>query len=75
MATNDTSAVDVEPMAPEEIDRVRLTGAIVFFGPVSEIQRVFKELEGRPAIRIIYRKTSGRHLKIVDESPNEEMEK
>lgn len=50
-----------------EIAELRVTGAILVYGRAQDVVQYFKEAHHRPELRVIYQRTTGRHLRIVEE--------
>ena len=46
---------------------LRVNVGLVLSGSVRTLQALLRELESRPGVRIVYVRTSGSHLRIVEE--------
>ena len=46
---------------------LRVNVGLVLNGPVRTLQALLRELETRPGVRVVYVRTSGSHLRIVEE--------
>ena len=50
-----------------EFGELRVNVGLVLTGSVRALQALLHELESRPGVRIVYVRTSGSHLRIVEE--------
>ena len=50
-----------------DFGELRVNVGLVLSGSVRALQALLRELEARPGIRVIYVRTSGSHLRIVEE--------
>ncbi len=46
---------------------LRVNLAVVVNGSVGTLQRLLREIESRPGVKVVYVRTSGSHLRIVEE--------
>ena len=46
---------------------LRVNLAVVLNGEVATLRAVLRDLESRPGVRVVYVRTSGSHLRIVEE--------
>ena len=50
-----------------DFGELRVNVGLVLSGSVRTLQALLRELESRPGVRIVYVRTSGSHLRIVEE--------
>ena len=50
-----------------DFGELRVNVGLVLSGSVRTLQALLRELESRPGVRIVYVRTSGKHLRIVEE--------
>ena len=50
-----------------DFGELRVNVGLVLSGSVRALQALLRELESRPGIRVVYVRTSGSHLRIVEE--------
>ena len=50
-----------------DFGELRVNVGLVLSGSVRALQALLRELESRPGVRIVYVRTSGSHLRIVEE--------
>jgi hypothetical protein len=46
---------------------LRVNLGLILNGDVATLRAVLRELEGRPGVRVVYVRTSGSHLRVVEE--------
>ena len=57
-------------MMPESADAfrdLRVNLGVVLNGEVATLRAVLRDLEAKPGVRIVYVRTSGSHLRVVEE--------
>jgi hypothetical protein len=58
----------MEPMgATVDIGDLRVNVGLVLNGSVRTLQQLLKELETRPGVKVVYVRTSGSRLRVVEE--------
>lgn len=46
---------------------LRVNLGVILNGDVETLRAVLRDLEGRPGVRVVYVRTSGAHLRVVEE--------
>jgi len=58
----------MEPMAGTiDLGDLRVNVGLVLNGPVRTLQALLRELENRPGVKVVYVRTSGLRLRVVEE--------
>ena len=55
------------PAVSDAFRDLRVNLGVIFNGDVATLRAVLRGLESRPGVRVIYVRTSGSHLRIVEE--------
>lgn len=53
--------------ATVDIGDLRVNVGLVLNGPVRTLQALLRELENRPGVKVVYVRTSGSRLRVVEE--------
>ncbi len=53
--------------APDAFGDLRVNLGVVLNGPVGTLRAILRELEANPRLKVVYVRTSGSHLRVVEE--------
>jgi hypothetical protein len=58
----------MDPMAARpDFDGLRVNVAVVMNGPVRTLETLLRELESRPGIKVVFVRTSGGRLRVIED--------